>query len=371
MPKFDWLDNDWRASPLLLQRSGATQALERSTCLFGGEISDRPTYLGDALYWQFPARTEASAADAHSRPSRTQELGTATNVYVAYPWATYIDMHRKCAWTESGLRRCESALRRISIKVAYLRHTHAAANRDLRVHTVCQHIFWQDLAQQWADLGITDAWLSHCPRDAQEPSGMQLRLHAWPLYAVNVEDPTRRVGLDIGTPVSERRWLASFSGAYMAHYLDKTRLHLAELPLRPDCSVRITGEWHFEAEVYRRQIEGQADHPLPAVETIKSYNQLISRSIFSLCPAGAGENTLRLWESLAAGAIPVVFGQGPSLPTEGAAKGIDWDRILVRVSKADIPSLYTLLEAVSVHERSERQRLGMQAYASVRQLRCF
>lgn len=364
-------DDDWRDSPLLLRRSRATLSLERSTCLFGGEVADRPARSGDGMYWQYPARTEASAADAHSAASRVEDVGVATNVYVAFPWATYIDMHRKSAWTTSGRLECESALVRIGSMIAYLRRVHAAANRELRVHTVCQHIYWKDLTKLWVDLGLTDAWLSHCPREGQGRHGHQLHLHAWPLYAVNVEDPARRAGLDIGRPVTARRWLASFTGAHMAHYLDNTRLLLAALPARSDCTVRVDGEWHFEAEVYRHQIEGRTDHALPGKETIETYNRLISSSVFSLCPAGAGENTLRLWESLAVGAIPVVFDQGPALPTEGAAAAIDWDRILVRVPKSDIPRLYALLESMPVDERRERQRLGMQAYASIRQLLCY
>lgn len=293
-----------------------------------------------------------------------------TDIYVAFPWATLIDTQRKQAWSETGLQRCEAAISRISVKIAYLRRVHAEADRPLRVHTVCQHIHWPDLAPRWADLGITDVWLSHCPRDA--PSrGLALRLHAWPLYAVNVEDPARRDGLEIGRPITERRWLASFAGAHMAHYIDDTRLRLASLPARPDLHVRIDREWHFESEVYRRQIGGDPAHPLPAAETVETYNRLLSDSVFSLCPPGAGENTLRLWESLAVGAIPVIFGDGPVLPTEQAAARIEWDKIVVRIPKSGMLGLFDRLDAIPTSERVERQRLGMQAYARIRHLRCF
>jgi hypothetical protein len=37
------------------------------------------------------------------------------------------------------------------------------------------------------------------------------------------------------------------------------------------------------------------------------YNTILSDSVFSLCPLGAGPNTLRFWESIAVGSIPVIF----------------------------------------------------------------
>ena len=42
---------------------------------------------------------------------------------------------------------------------------------------------------------------------------------------------------------------------------------------------------------------------------------ILSRSRFSLCPAGVGSGTRRLWESLAAGAIPVIISDDWTPPT--------------------------------------------------------
>jgi hypothetical protein len=36
------------------------------------------------------------------------------------------------------------------------------------------------------------------------------------------------------------------------------------------------------------------------------YNELLSRSYFSLCPSGNGYDTYRFWESLCYGAVPIV-----------------------------------------------------------------
>jgi hypothetical protein len=39
----------------------------------------------------------------------------------------------------------------------------------------------------------------------------------------------------------------------------------------------------------------------------EEFREVLARSVFSLWPSGSGPNTIRLWESLGAGAIPVVL----------------------------------------------------------------
>jgi len=93
--------------------------------------------------------------------------------------------------------------------------------------------------------------------------------------------------------------------------------------------------------------------------------------VFSLCPAGAGPNSLRLWEALAVGAVPVLLGVQPMLPKGGSLPAIDWDRIVLRVPDDEISSLPQRLRAIPLPERRQRQQLGLQAYAAVRVQRCF
>lgn len=157
----------------------------------------------------------------------------------------------------------------------------------------------------------------------------------------------------------------------MKHYLDDSRVRIQALSGVPGFSIRVTDEWHFEEIVYRQQIAGKTIPAVSVAGSVAEYNRIMSDSVFSLCPAGAGQNTLRLWEALAVGSIPVLFGPGPRMPDEGAATGIDWARIVVRVSPEQIAELPRLLECISMEERRERQTRGMQAYALVRSMTCF
>jgi hypothetical protein len=296
----------------------------------------------------------------------------ALHVYLGLPWATWIDKARKSAWGADGAVVMQHQLQLLGIQFSGLRHALAELGVGLKIHTVCQHIFWQDMLPAWQRLGVTDLWLSHCPSDGVSSDFRNIDLHPWALFAVNVEDPQRCAGLSLGKDVAARSVLASFVGAHMPHYLSDVRLRLRALANEPGFVVQITDEWHFESVVYQHQI-GQ--HPLvpcdPMDGAVVSYNQLLSDSVFALCPAGAGPNTLRLWEAMAVGAVPVLLGAQPLLPLGGSLADIDWDRIVIRVPDEQLLMLPQLLHAIPLAERRERQQRGLKAYAQVKAQRCF
>ncbi|MCD0420828.1 glycosyltransferase family 47 protein [Rubrivivax sp. JA1024] len=358
-------------------------ALERAWCRAGfagaavslpGGIAERPRTAEDLLFWQFPCRTEGAAWDLHAT-ARDHGLGEhePAHVYCGLPWATWIDKARKLGLDLARDATVQAQLRLIDIRLGGLRAMLAGLGVELRVHTVCQHIYWPDLLPLWRRLGMTDLWLSHCPRagSAAADDAAGLVLHPWHLFAVNVEDPQRRAGLDVGRDPAQRPLLASFVGAHAAHYLSDIRLRLKALDSEADIVVRVTDRWHFEDTVYGRQILGQAAAPDDNGDSVRAYNQLLSDSVFSLCPAGAGANTLRLWESLASGAIPVLLGDQPELPRGGTLRDIDWDTALLRWNHPDLGALADFLRAMPLDERRRRQQCGLLAYQDVRRQRCF
>jgi hypothetical protein len=99
----------------------------------------------------------------------------------------------------------------------------------------------------------------------------------------------------------------------MPHYLDDSRIKLfeaAKASNRDDIFVDLGNEWHFNKVVYEEQVlskEIESHHIDEHNQKTFRYNTILSDSVFSLCPFGAGPNTLRLWESIAVGSIPVIF----------------------------------------------------------------
>ena len=333
-----------------------------------GPVGATPGASGDRFFWQFPARTEADALDRHARATPpAAQSGDTVDLYLGLPWATWIDMERR-GTTDARVDR-EWAMQRVRLQG--VRRALQACGLGLRIHTVCQHVYWERLLPAWQDLGITDLWLSHAASAGRSPTA-GVRLHPWSLWAVNVEDPQRCDGLVPGIDPAERPVLASFVGAYAPHYVSDTRLRLRVLAQAEGFVIGHTDAWHYEDIVYRHQVLGEpiaAD--AAADDRTRRYNALLSSSRFSLCPAGAGANTLRLWESLAAGAVPVLCGPAPALPCGGTLADIDWDAIVLRVADDEIADLPRRLAAVPLEELRRRQQLGRAAYDAVRAQRCF
>jgi hypothetical protein len=79
---------------------------------------------------------------------------------------------------------------------------------------------------------------------------------------------------------------------------------------------------------------------------------MISRSVFTLCPAGFGRWTFRFGQALALGSIPVLLADGYELPHSDY---IDWDSIAIRVEESRVAEIPDLLRAVSDEEIAARQ----------------
>lgn len=327
------------------------------------QIGNHLRYQEDILFWQYPCRTEGDAADIHRLLPPFWLDGGEAHVYLPIPWATFIDK-KKFPLAFLGLLG-----KRIEGLKSYL----SAHSIHLRVHTVCQQIhFKRDLPSYLKELSITDFWTSH------KRHGMdfidEVRLHSWPLYAVNYKNSERSVGL-IKKRLSEKRYLASFVGAYMAHYLSDIRLKLQIFSNLPDFCIEIKNQWHFNEVVYEHQVSGKSlDHDEGKAHEILHYNQVLSDSIFSLCPSGAGPNSLRLWESLAIGSIPVILSDDYELPNiNDLTKGLDlsWKDAVIIYPEKEIDNLEQYLRSIPDDQREKMSAAGILIYGLIEPLTCF
>lgn len=73
-------------------------------------------------------------------------------------------------------------------------------------------------------------------------------------------------------------------------------------------------------------------------ELESKYCNLLGRSRFSICPKGAGPGTMRFWESLKCGSIPILISDSVILPSDW-----DWANTIVRVPEK---SLFTERNAI-------------------------
>jgi hypothetical protein len=129
-------------------------------------------------------------------------------------------------------------------------------------------------------------------------------------------------------PVGERPLLFSFVGARANKwYITQARNHVIDL-MGNDTRGLVVGRdhWHFNKVVYDHQIRKTSPTPSQLVnqDTTDEYRRTLGDSVFSICPGGTGPNSIRLWESIGFGAIPVILADtyqppGPAALWEEAA----------------------------------------------------
>ena len=240
--------------------------------------------------WQYPAITEEHAFRQLAAAGAVPE-GV---IYAAFPWATLIDkLHRKSGGHDTLLAQYREFCTQLppdSLKV-----------------TVCQHIRMKDMLWLFREAGITEIFWPHTTR-ADLDAGYQdgIRLHPFPLYPVQQVPDTACNG--------PRPHLFSFIGARAnQHYLTESRNWILDL-LAEHPRGQITGRdsWHYNKVVYSHQVSDAAARKADAQTHIdetasQHFRDSLITSVFSLCPSGSGPNSIRLWESLGAGSIPVIL----------------------------------------------------------------
>jgi hypothetical protein len=286
--------------------------------------------------WQRPAKTEEWAYE-----KCLEKLPANPFIeMLCFPWASLIDLERK--------GRADRAAELIeAIKWTPPKRT------LLRV-TVIQHIYMKDIIPILQRAGITDVFWSHAIEREKFIQG--IRIHPFPLFPATANENRSRE--------NEKKFLYSFIGAYTPGlYLTKAREWILDLPICADTIIRSRGKWHFEDEVYGEQVHGiHLEEKTRQRQTsyAKEYQDVMQASIFTLCPSGAGPNTIRFWESIAMDSIPVLISDDCWLPGHPE----EWKKAIIRVPETmeaakEIPHI--LREAANSPDRITAMRSNLAA----------
>lgn len=314
-------------------------------------------------FWQYPCRTEQDAYERHLELEEPVFGKRTAHTYIGLPWATWID--KKDMPVE--------LIKHYGERLESIRLFLANKGVALHAHTVCQHVDWKlkKYIKCFELAGINHLWIAH--KEKGWDKVRRIRLHSWPLYAVNALDQNRKLGLEV-VPVEEKTIFASFKGAHMANYPSDIRLRLKQLVHKTGYNIEVNDRWHFSDIVYDYQVGNrkQKDEQIESKETLE-YNKLLSQSLFSLCPRGSGPNTLRLWESLAIGSIPVVLSdqyEFPSLAHMGCGTA-SWSEAVIEIKESDLDYLDDYLSALTQTQCQRLQRNGIHLFAKIRNYKCF
>ena len=269
------------------------------------------------LFWQYPVITE--------KIFYLQNKDDAN--YLGIPWATIEDLPN----LNRG-NRVEQAIK------PYL-------NKLTTYYTCCQHINFRKLIPIFKRLNITIIYTPHKFLGENSINGITLK--PCPLYAVNIEDESRNEFFKNKDFVSvNREYLYSFLGQTSQV---NVRQKLLNIKHHPNSIVKDIGvAWHFDQFVYSNKQNNryELNETDSSRKRTEDYNKLLLNSEFSLCPAGTGPNSIRFWESLAVGSIPVIISDFMELPPHPL-----FSSSVVRVKEAEISTIPKLLSKISSKDK--------------------
>ena len=227
-------------------------------------------------------------------------------------------------------------------------------------YTCCQHICFRYFVDIWRTLGIRTAYVSHKKKGEDVLRGVVLK--PCPLYAVNLEDPTKNAEFRHAEDLvsKERTLLYSFAGGYQSDYLTDIRKKIFSMPhQRDNVCVQNTGDWHFNKVVYggKQNVQGDVWTDESHTRKTRSYNELLLSSRYTLAPSGTGPNSIRLWEALGAGSIPVLLADTLDLPDHPL-----WEHSIVRIAEQDLHTLRERLDRIDPAEEQRRRENCVRIY---------
>jgi hypothetical protein len=281
-----------------------------------------------AMFWQYPVCTEKQFYIQNNFFAE----------YLGFPWATVLDKHVNPAEVEHYLKK------HIDPNVEY--------------YTCCQHIRFRDLESVFSKLNIKKIYTPH--KCTGEDKLGEIELIGCPLFAVNYEDPSRNeIFRSKDFLQIERPLLFSFMGGLQPGYLTDVRARIFKMHRKQNVFIKNTGGWHFNSLVYT-DLQNFAQEKNISIEHkngTQKYNDVLINSRFSLCPSGTGPNSIRFWESLAVGSIPVLLSDTLELPQHEL-----WHESIVRVKENQVDDLYDILENISPEEEEKLKKNSIKMY---------
>lgn len=193
--------------------------------------------------------------------------------------------------------------------------------------TVTHVARYDQLLPKMRSMGVSVLFASHATKADAYKKKNGILIVPFPHYPMNPADPAEIKDI-----------LYSFIGADT--FAVRKKLFGMKHPKNTYVKKRVT--WH-----YNKSKELMAEE----------YRDVLARSRFSLCPRGYGPTTLRFWESLQAGAIPVVLSDQMTLPG-----GFEWKNCVIQISEKDVNRIPELLAKISPEKELWMRQQCLQAH---------
>lgn len=202
--------------------------------------------------------------------------------------------------------------------------------------TVCQHIGYRDLFPILENSGIKTLFTPHC-----DTEGRNLEILPFPIVSPFTLKPN-----------PDKNILYSFVGCNHYQVLNnkgewvssRLRSDIFELKKKKRARIVERNNWHFS-------VNSRSD--------TEEYIDTLERSRFSICPRGTGPSTVRFWESLQAGAIPILLSDNLFLPV---LEGISWRNAIVWLDENKVDELEEIILDISEERENELRSNGLKYF---------
>tara|TARA_B110001469_G_C9648393_1_gene329340 strand:+ start:7530 stop:9422 length:1893 start_codon:yes stop_codon:yes gene_type:complete len=287
------------------------------------------------IFWQYPVLTEKIFYDEMKEDS----------LFIGFPWATLIDKH-------------------INLQEIYELFS-VYIDKSKHYYTCCQHIYFYKLIPFFKALNIKTVYSPHKTNTVDKIDNVEIK--PCPIYAVNIEDPSRNTLFKNCDLIDKKRtYLYSFIGAYNSNiYISNIRDQIYCMEHPSDCFIEKTNSWFYESIVYNNQQnnDGTLNKNADYKKNTQKFNKLLLESRFSLCPSGSGPNSIRFWESLGCGSIPILLSDTLELPSHPL-----WDSAILRVNENKLQTIPSLLKNISNEDENNMRKKCLILYNHFRKL---
>lgn len=235
--------------------------------------------------------------------------------YIAIPWTQILNS----TWLDFPGRQPQEY---------YFRHLSKERILQKNNFTVCQHDSYMNLRLYFKHLNITKVFSP---------------LHDKVNFINDIEIIPISFTSNFNFKQVKKDILFSFVGTYTSH------------PIREKMKIRINGENIIYRNTYH--IDNNTFNDINSKEKEeREYQDILQRSRYSLCPRGSSPSSVRFWESLQAGSIPILISDNWVLPEW------DWNNTVVFLKEAEFnkmtyTDIKTLLDTI-VPTKEQQMRIN-------------
>lgn len=222
-----------------------------------------------------------------------QLKGTDLN-YIAVPWTQILNSH----WLDYPNKKP---------KDYYFRTLSKVKTEQKNNFTVCQHDSYLALENYYKHLNITKVFTPLRDKTERQIPGVEF----FPIsFTCSFNFDTTQ----------NRDILFSFVGTSASH------------PIRERMKARINGEGVIYRDQYHVCTEMFFKDEVKKKEELE-YQNILQRSKFSLCPRGSSCSSVRFWESIHAGSIPILISDNWLLPDW------DWNNTIIQIKEQEFEKM--------------------------------